>query len=499
MGPSDLGLPSKFAEWRPGQLDAIMKICASDARVSVLNAPPGTGKSLIYMAVQRIMQPSRMVIMTASRRLQRQLQDDFRCSLLMGQGNYPCRLLPELGRTGNCDVGPCHVGYECPIKSKCDYYVALDQAAISKALVTNYALWAYMNLYGDVSKLGDFDTIVLDEAHLAGDMMLGAATINMYDKDSEELGLRFPNTTSVDTWAQWARNAYPSIRDQYERSPVPEVKKRLGKMVQKLMQLSGAVGWKKGQGGYVAFWGDLGTTIAPVWPRRFAGMLFRAEKVIVVSATVTKRDLDYLGAPESMDFIRVKGVSPASQRPIKLYRHTPRVSFKMTEREKAASVRIIDRIIKKQGDKRGLIHTVSYRWAEDILRLSVHRRHMVTHPRGGLNSVVEAFKSSAPPKILVSPSIGVGLDFPYESAGYQVIAKVPFPPMGSEIIKCRRADDKQYYNHITALTLTQMAGRIVRAADDYGETFITDGNIGWLWSRSKGMFDPWFRSAVEVI
>ena len=499
MGPADLGLPEKFETWRPGQIDAIMKLCASDARVSALRAPPGTGKSLIYMAVQRLLLPGRTLILTASRRLQRQLQSDFRCSVLMGQGNYPCNLLPELGRSGNCDVGPCHTGYNCAIKSTCDYYVALDKACISKALVMNYSLYAYMYMFGDIGKLGDFDTFVLDEAHLAGDMMLGAATIKMYDKDSEELDLFFPTTKRVADWARWAHVQHPIMIDRHERCEDPEEKKRLGRMVNKLQQLIGARDWVKGQGGYIASWDDLGMTIAPVWPRRFAGMLFRANKVIAVSATVDKKGMDYLGAPKDIEFVNVKGVSAPKQRPIKIHRYGPRVGFKMTDGDKAAAVRIIDRIIKKQGAKRGLIHTVSYRWAGDIYDRSIHRRHMVTHGRGQLNRVVDSFKTAEPPKVLVSPSIGVGLDFPYEAAEYQIISKIPFPPMGSEIIKCRREDDKQYYNYITALTLTQMAGRIVRAADDYGETFITDGNMVWLWQRTKGMFDPWFQSAVQIV
>jgi len=41
VNPTDLGLPPKFAEWRPRQLDAVISAACNERRFTIINAPPG--------------------------------------------------------------------------------------------------------------------------------------------------------------------------------------------------------------------------------------------------------------------------------------------------------------------------------------------------------------------------------------------------------------------------------------------------------------------------
>ena len=43
--PADFDFPSKFAEYRRGQLDVAAEIAASTKRFSLLSAPTGSGKA----------------------------------------------------------------------------------------------------------------------------------------------------------------------------------------------------------------------------------------------------------------------------------------------------------------------------------------------------------------------------------------------------------------------------------------------------------------------
>ena len=53
--PAELGLPAKFSEFRKGQEDCALDLVVDELRFSSLSAPTGTGKSLIYMAMSKIM------------------------------------------------------------------------------------------------------------------------------------------------------------------------------------------------------------------------------------------------------------------------------------------------------------------------------------------------------------------------------------------------------------------------------------------------------------
>ena len=51
--PRDLDLP--FDYFRPGQLEMAETLAAADERFSVLSAPTGSGKSLIYMTLAKLL------------------------------------------------------------------------------------------------------------------------------------------------------------------------------------------------------------------------------------------------------------------------------------------------------------------------------------------------------------------------------------------------------------------------------------------------------------
>ena len=47
------------------------------------------------------------------------------------------------------------------------------------------------------------------------------------------------------------------------------------------------------------------------------------------------------------------------------------------------------------------------------------------------------------------------------------------------------------------MQLIQGCGRIVRAADDIGETFIIDDNIGWFLWKYADFAPQWFKGAFQ--
>jgi Rad3-related DNA helicase len=122
---------------------------------------------------------------------------------------------------------------------------------------------------------------------------------------------------------------------------------------------------------------------------------------------------------------------------------------------------------------------------------------MIGHTRQSTRSVVEQFKNARPPAVLVSPSMSTGWDFPYDTARYQIIGKVAFPDTRDPVTNRRSREDKEYPMFLAMTELQQMAGRINRAEDDYGETFIIDDNVQWFVNRYRRFASRWFLDAFK--
>jgi Rad3-related DNA helicase len=156
-------------------------------------------------------------------------------------------------------------------------------------------------------------------------------------------------------------------------------------------------------------------------------------------------------------------------------------------------------------ERKGLVHTASYKVVNELMRsrLMYDSRYLFhTEPRQK-EVMIELLKTADWPVIVVSPSLGTGVDI--KEIGWQVIAKVPFGDLGDSITKLRkeyqRADDPKFgarnYDAEAMNTVVQAAGRAVRSPEDIGVTYILDGN--W-WGLYKRTYSPkFFAEAVRWI
>src|SRR5215469_5482042 len=86
-------LPPQFVSFRPHQITAVNQILRAfemGARCVVLDAPTGSGKTLIAEAVRRMLRVETAAYVCSGKELQKQFEGDFPYSyLLMGRANYP--------------------------------------------------------------------------------------------------------------------------------------------------------------------------------------------------------------------------------------------------------------------------------------------------------------------------------------------------------------------------------------------------------------------------
>ena len=110
--------------------------------------------------------------------------------------------------------------------------------------------------------------------------------------------------------------------------------------------------------------------------------------------------------------------------------------------------------------------------------------------------VLNIFKKSTRPMILVSPSAMLGLSLNDDLGRWQCIVKTPYPFLGDKSVVHRKDTIDGWYEWQTAKDLIQMFGRIVRSQDDWGMTYILDEAFAGFYERNVRLFPGYIRSAI---
>lgn len=527
--PADLGLPPKFASWRPGQYHAIEEACQTlsedgEGRMMVVNAPTGAGKSGIAVAAASLL-GGRTVVATSTKPLQQQYLNDFTSVGMVdirGRANYPCHL-------GNGTT--CEEGYDegCPDSpfAQCAYRGPYLVACGSSLVVTNYAYEIAIHRYGE--GLGPANLLVADESHTAFQEVCSAMTLEFSERDMAFLlSARLPDCDlGLEGWRRWAADLHPaaarsvtsmesSIRVGERQRVALRRLRRLRRIASSLDELQHAQGeWvfypRRGQS---AAW-----CCAPVWAAPYArSVLFsHARRALLMSATVTQRTMDLLGfSPGQYHYLEIPSQFPPYSSPV-YWIPTVSVRQGMSQGEERILHNRVDEIISAMGPRKGIIHTVSYDRAERIYRASRYSHLMILHERGGagIEGGVEQFRASSGPAVLVSPAITQGFDFAGEDSEYQILVKLPFPDSTDPVNRIRTAanivrpkteeerERKQagsdYLDYVVSQVLIQACGRSMRSAQDRCMSFILDDNWRWWrWRAEKGgCFPFWFRRLLK--
>jgi len=503
--PYTFGLPEKFTEWRQHQPDALLRVVDSDNRFKLVIAPTGSGKSLIYLAAATI-KGGRSVFLTSTKGLQSQLVRDFPNLVdIRGRNSYLCNY--ETDRT-TCDHAPCVVGFQCRYRNGggCRYYDALKRAQRSDMVVTNYAYWMYNNAHGDGFGEKEFNTLVCDEAHDAPDIVSSFLTIKLDRSDTftrNILPLRTLNDMSISEWSRWAEQAEVVVadeadilkkkmeREKFLTKSERKIYAKLKRMSQDLQRMT------KMDDTWITDVGKLEVSFCPTWPAPDCedALFLGIQNIVLTSASVCMKTADMLGISEDdIEIMEYPHSFPVERRQI-IHVPTVRMNYRTNQAGIKTWLTRIDQILKPRLDRKGIIHTVSYKRRDAILGHSKYRNQMMSHSRHNTELTVNKFRNSQEPKILVSPSVTTGWDFPYTDAEYQIVGKVPYPDTTNKIVKTRTKEDSDYAPYIAAQTLMQSCGRINRAADDQGETFVIDDNIKWFMYKYDKFMTGWFREA----
>jgi len=518
--PSALGAPEKFSEWRPVQEAAALRHMSSEQRFVMSAMPTGAGKSLMYVMVA-LMTGQRTCILTSTKGLQSQLMRDFREAGMVdvrGMNAYNCVGLSE-GEFGDpvsesCDSGPCRSGAPCSFRQNgCLYFDAVREASEARIVVTNYAYYMYMQGHG--KGIGTFDRLVLDEAHDAVGWLCEFLSNEITETELSLVGSSVPgNDLTPHEWRKWAEAQGGSVERRLEivRGLIVDTQTGLGaspgiiRSLRREARQLAVLGDKLEvlrdlDAGWVIERSPRLVKFSIVWPAKHAERcLFRGiPHVDFVSATIRPKTAELLGVPKSdLDFADYPSDFPAKRRPV-IHVPTVRMNHHNTPADEQVWLEVMDQIISDRRDRKGIVHTVSYKRRDLIMAHSVHRDILLAHTPATTRSVFEEFKRAQGCRVLVSPAATTGWDFPAEECEYQIVTKIPFPDLSSAVMKARAAQDKKYGAFMAVLTLVQMVGRGMRSAEDQCETLVLDDNIKWFLWQYREFLPRWFTAACTSV
>lgn len=513
--PSAFGFPSAFSDWRDDQLTAVDLMLQAPTRFVALNMPTGSGKSLCYTAAA-VLSSERTVILTSNKGLQDQLSMDFSTIGLRdvrGQQSYPCLAVQPGGtledfagpspQTVTCTEGPCHAGVTCELKSGgCLYYDAYRKALSAPLVVTNYAFWLAQWRYGE--GMGKVGRLVLDEAHEAPEELAAALQVTIPRAALMKAGVKQPDDNwDVTTFKDWGVYWAHKLRKQIEGIGLPSLGPQVSH-IRKLQRLASSLeqlALLTTDGNWLGNHTPLEVVFEVVNPNRYREHLFQnIGKVVLTSATLTPKTLSLLGVPgDQCTSWECPSRFPVERRPIWIIPTVQIDERTLTPEKQTIWVKRIDQIITPRRDRKGLVHTVSYKRRDAILARSEHGALMTTHTnaKGEAARVVAQFKKRQAPGVLISPSLMTGWDFPHETCRYQIVTKLPYPSP-SPLLKARGEQDPRYIPYLVMQTLVQMVGRGMRSRDDWCETFLIDDHVRWFIPKYRDMAPSWFWQAIRT-
>lgn len=522
---------------RSGQhavITEIDKVFKSGKKFIIFEGPVGCGKSGIGMTFARAFGNAHMI--TPRKSLQNQYYEDFSDDIVLmkGRSSYPCTYgtppkkyqsiikLIEAGQIKqpsfnepNCGSGPCKSNKEewefCNnTVGDCPYTVAIKVAQEHQCVIHNIHSFIFQTSFSE--KFEKRELLVIDEAHEI------ESTIRGFISKKFTVGIPLEETdrpdisNDVSSWCDFFMQdrfvpKLSKTEQEYELSN-PEW---ISPKDEYILKIKGLEGQKDYYGNRFV----VKSTINKVGVRAISttfefipeslgnaatSLLFEyGEYVILMSGTIYDKGVfcRNLGIKmEDAHFIRISSTFPVDTRPIYAKpEYQVDTSFQMWRENFNEMVTKISSIMSIFHDAKGIIHAPSYDAAQEIVQALPGNRAF-THSSQDFQQKLEEFYSCKEPKVFVSPVCQQGVDFKYDRARFQIITRVPYSNTSDEFINYKVQNDFSWYNYQALIVFGQQIGRVNRAEDDYGATFLLDSRFNKFITRNLKVIPKWIQNSI---
>jgi len=562
---------------RRAQREYAAKVAAALERggIVLLEAGPGTGKTFGYLIplILALQKGGRAVVATRTRTLQDQLwKKDLpwleknlglrvERALLKGRENYPClrrlmeleqRLVPEemllplrvlAARNGDLDgvafADPWLIeelrdrpqrcqGQRCRFWGGCPSRRARDVARAAKLVIVNHAVLG-VDLATENALLGEYDYLVVDEAHALPQALREALGIELSPKDLPSIlaelhqmdqqeaakALEEVNVRHREFWDA-VRSLCPSGRGRLKPETVTFLLRNAGLLCAALEDLVFLLKKKEREpeilAGLMAYKDELGRVLSPgsgewvqwssrdedvalgltpldladvlnqkLWPKVRAAILTSATLSVAESPKFLSTKL---GLPEDVPFFSWPSPFPYEQVRIAILAGLPEPDHQDYPQALAS---LLNRVVEIAPVKVLVLFTAKR-------TLATVRSHLMNIPHlaqgvdGERDQLLRRFKAMSPPAILLGlESFWEGVDLPGKELEILVVARLPFPHPAEPVLEAEaerlRARGINEFRELSlplaVLKLRQGLGRLVRTPTDRGVILIADSRLAF--------------------
>lgn len=498
-------------------LDFIKKSILTGNKYILLNLPTGTGKSFIISTMftnwykNYVNDEARFDILTNSKILQDQYIKDFDfINVYKGKSNYYCNLY-----SCQCDIGKdlCKDKKPPCTNTTCPYDMAKNKWMGGDIGLTNFHLFTTLALYQkNMLDSRAANVLIIDESHDFESTFSGFLSTKVSAKTLKKCGFDGKEIESLDDRYISKIKTIEKYLEFVERKLVPELE-------QKILLFEGKVSTaqKKQKILYTEYIQNIQSKLESFThlfksyennpnnivldinksnsDKMYSGVELTSQHifiyeyindyvwkkydhVIFMSASILDKQLFSFinGLDDKLTtYYEIPTPFDVNNRKI-YYLKVGKMNYTNKQDSFKSMIPWIKKILEKYSNKRGIIHTTNYEIAEWV-KENITDSRLLFHNNENRNDILEKHLTGLEPTVLVSPSMMSGIDLKDDLARFQIILKVPYPNISSNMIKGRQKANPNWYSLKTAMDLIQTYGRAVRSTKDYADTFILDENF----------------------
>jgi Rad3-related DNA helicase len=513
----------------------------------LLNLPVGSGKSHLALMIsdwykKNVNKTARVDIITNSKILQDQYSGTYESiSDLKGKDNYECE-----SYSCSCAQGSEFNRLNKTSCESCPYAYSRENFISGGISLTNFYLYILYSIYNPkLMESRDARVLIVDESHEFDDVMSDFISIKITEtvvkkfkfSNESEVIKKLKSVSSILDYVDFLKYLSGEIVATVEqmegglstqRRNIREDKRdlKISKLLKtkntdvKVMQLITDLKqhqlkievflkeYKENTNNWVleSNWNEKTKqkelSLEPIWAYDYLDkyVFSQYDMVFLMSGTILDKNLfcqlNGLDVSKAV-YYSIPSPFPLRNRPI-FYMPLGKMSYKSKEETFKKYIPYIKKLLDKYKNKKGIIHTNSFELAKWIEN-SIKDPRLIFHDSSNKDDMLKFHKESDKPTVIVSPSMDTGVSFDNDDARFQIIAKVPYPSLGSQKNKLRQSNNPDWYSWKTVAGLIQMTGRPVRSDMDYADTIIIDGGFGDVMKHSSHFIPEWIQEAIKKI
>lgn len=530
---------------RPHQYDIINEILESyidnGYKNVVLNAPTGSGKSLVAYITSKCLSNIRQIeekqsfILVHNNSLLKQYKRNHNdISLINGSSNYRCNITSDTA--DNCIYG--HL-----VKKKdkddldkknikhcsttCKYKMSRKFANKNEILLTNYSYFILNRLSTDF--LEERLLTVYDEAHTLNDVFVSHNAIIISKEklknvitDLEEIRMSDvkKNLTTVSekldivnksNYKKLVRTLYNNYQKIIFK--INEIIETEAFDLDEFKHYSNMANRYENEYNKMKDFLDYNyehsmeyknnrVIIKPIFINSMMENISHSEFNLFMSATIEEKIFNETMELPNTKFINVEPVFEKESKQVFFfsmdyinyqYLNGPN---KVSNKEKI--VEYVRDIIESHDNENGMIHTnnfvINELISEELKYIEEELNTKIFAQKSGekFADVFARYTRYDGNKVLISPSAYEGIDLKDDLARFQIIVKAPYPDMNDERYKFISNNHPDVYKMMTIYKIIQGMGRSTRSDDDYSIVYCLDANIERLFNDKDNIWKDEF-------